>query len=212
MRFQSHGVVSKLHNFLNAVCVSHKRRELLLSLQKEPRDEDDLYTYNTLQLRQDGGVRYHSVYYMLLRCLELHNPITRFMTRLQQRHSQRPDDEYNPLTDELSSEKWEGVDQLVDFLQAPMEMTKRLEGNNSASGFGSLWQTLTNLQALWKLYSSTKAGFNDLDNSDSDYFIAAVKRGLEKLSSYLGKLIMEPEVSSYVIITTLYPALRFAWF
>lgn len=204
--------MGKLHNFVNAVCASHKRRELFLSLQKEPRDDDDLYTYNTLQLRQDGGVRWHSVYYMLLRCLELRNPITRFMTRLQQQPSQRLDDEYNPLTDELSSEEWEGVQQLVDFLQAPVEMTKRLEGNNSASGFGSLWQTLTNLQALWKLYSSTKAGFNDLDNSNSDYFIAAVKHGLEKLSSYFEKLIIEPEVSSYVVATTLHPALRFAWF
>jgi hypothetical protein len=60
--FQSHGVVGNLHNFINAVCASHKRRELFLSLQKEPRDDDGLYTYNTLQLRQDGGVRWHSVY------------------------------------------------------------------------------------------------------------------------------------------------------
>jgi hypothetical protein len=111
---------------------------LFLSLQKEPRDDDGLYTYNTLQLRQDGGLRWHSVYYMLLRCLELRNPITRFMTRMQQQPLQRLDDEYNPLTDELSSKEWEGVQQLVDFLQAPVEMTKRLEGNNSASGFGSL--------------------------------------------------------------------------
>jgi hypothetical protein len=134
------------------------------------------------------------------------------MTRMQQQPSQTLDDEYNPLTDELSSKEWEGVQQLVDFLQAPVEMTKRLEGNNSASGFGSLWHTLTNLQALWKLYSSTKAGFDDLDNSNSDYFIAAVKHGLEKLSSYFEKLIIEPEVSYYVVATTLHPALRLAWF
>jgi hypothetical protein len=65
---------------------------------------------------------------------------------------------------------------------------------------------------LWKLYSSTKAGFDDLDNSKSDYFIAAVKHGLEKLSSYFEKLIIEPEASYYVVATTLYPALRLAWF
>jgi hypothetical protein len=147
---------------------------------------------------------------MLLRCLELCNPITRFIIRLQQQPSQRLDNKYNPLTDELSSEEWEGVQQLVDFLQALVEMTKRLEGNNSASGFRLLWQTLTNLQALWKLYSSTKARFNDLDNSNSDYFIAAVKHGLKKLSSYFEKLIIEPEVSYYVVATTLHPALRLA--
>jgi hypothetical protein len=211
--FQSHGVVGKLHNCSNAVCTSHKRRELFLSLQKEPRNDDNnLYTYNTLQLHQDGGVRWHSVYYMLLRCLELRNTITCFMTRLQQWPSQRLDDKYNPLTDKLSSEEWEGIQQLADFLQAPVEVTKRLEGNNSASGFGSLWQTLANLQALWKLYSSTKAGVDNLDNSNSDYFIAAVKHGLEKLSSYFEKLIIEPQVSYYVVATTLHPALRLAWF
>jgi hypothetical protein len=190
--FRSHGVVGKLHNFVNAVCASHKRRELFLLLQKEPRNDDGLYTYNTLQLRQDGGVRWHSVYYMLLRCLELCNPITRFMTRLQQQPLQRLDDKYNPLTNKLSSKEWEGVQQLVDFLQAPVEMTKRLEGNNSASGFGSLWQTLTNLQALWKLYSSTKAGFDDLDNSNSDYFIAAVKHGLKKLARTSKSILLSP--------------------
>jgi hypothetical protein len=209
--FRSHGVVGKLHNFVNAVCASHKRRELFLSLQKEPRDDDDLYTYNTLQLRQDGGVRWHSVYYMLLRCLELRNPITRFMTRLQQQPSQGQDEDYNPLKDEITSEEWEGVQQLVDFLQAPVEMTKRLEGNNSASGFGSLWQTLTNLQALWTLYSSTKAGFEN-DNNNSDYFVAAVKHGLEKLISYFEKLIIQPQISYYVVATALHPALRLAWF
>jgi hypothetical protein len=63
---------------------------------------------------------------------------------------------------------------------------------------------------LWKLYSSTKARFNDLNNSNSNYFIAAVKHSLKKLSSYFEKLIIEPEVSYYVVATTLYPALRLA--
>ena len=211
--FRSHGVVGKLHNFVNAVCASHKRRELFLSLQKDPRDDDDaLYTYNTLQLRQDGGVRWHSVYYMLLRCLELRNAITRFTTRLQQQASQRLDDEYNPLTDELTSEEWEGVQQLVDFLQAAVEMTKRLEGNNSVSGYGSLWQTLPSLQALWRLYNDTRRRFNSRDSSNSEYFVAAIKHGFEKLNSYFAKLIIEPEISYYVVATALHPALRLAWF
>jgi hypothetical protein len=148
---------------------------------------------------------------MLLCCLELRNPITRFITRLQQQASQGYNNEYNPLNDEISSEEWEGVQQLVDFLQAPVEMTKRLEGNNSASGFGLLWQTLTSLQALWTLYSSTKAGFND-DSNNSDYFVAAVKHGLKKLTLYFEKLIIQPQISYYVVATALYPALRLAWF
>ncbi|RII22751.1 HAT domain-containing protein [Alternaria sp. MG1] len=114
------------------------------------------------------------------------------MTRLQQQASQGYNDEYNPLNDEISSEEWEGVQQLVDFLQAPVEMTKRLE-------------------ALWTLYSSTKARFND-DSNNSDYFVAAVKHGLKKLTSYFEKLIIQPQISYYVVATALHPALRLAWF
>jgi hypothetical protein len=40
--FRAHGVVGKLHNFVNAVCVSHKRREAFLSVQKELSNEDSL--------------------------------------------------------------------------------------------------------------------------------------------------------------------------
>jgi hypothetical protein len=53
---------------------------------------------------------------MLLCCLELRNLITRFMTRLQQQPSQGQDEDYNLLKDEITSEEWEGVQQLVDFL------------------------------------------------------------------------------------------------
>ena len=60
------GVVGKLHNFVNAVCASHKRRELFNTVQSEVNDEL-LYSFNTLDLRQDGGVRWNSVYLMLLR-------------------------------------------------------------------------------------------------------------------------------------------------
>ena len=73
--FRRFGVVGKLHNFVNAVGASHKRCELLLNTQKELGAEDPLRSYSTLQLRQDGDVRWHSVYLMLLRCLELLDPI-----------------------------------------------------------------------------------------------------------------------------------------
>jgi hypothetical protein len=38
--FRRHGVVNKLHNFMNAVCVSHKRRELFLTVQRDLADDD----------------------------------------------------------------------------------------------------------------------------------------------------------------------------
>jgi hypothetical protein len=51
------GVVGKLHNFVNAVCASHKRRELFDSIQKQANEEQSIYVYSTLNLRQDGGIR-----------------------------------------------------------------------------------------------------------------------------------------------------------
>ena len=141
-KFRELGVVGKLHNFVNAVCASHKRRELFLSMQTDD-DDEALYTYNTLQLRQARGVRWHSVYLMLLRCLELKDSIKRFIRHL--RHEQPDELDYSPITDALSDDDWDDVTELVDFLQAPYELTKRLEGSTSVSGFGLLWQTLPNL-------------------------------------------------------------------
>jgi hypothetical protein len=127
--FRQLGVVGQLHNFVNAVCISHKRRELFNEVQEEVNNEL-LQSFATLKLRQDDGVRWNSVYLMLLCCLELKEPIKRFNRRL--RDDARDDDvDYSPLTDQLSEDDWDDVKELVDFLQAPYEMTKRLEGNNS---------------------------------------------------------------------------------
>jgi hypothetical protein len=55
---------------------------------------------------------------------------------------------YDFEADKLSEDEWEEVEELVKFLQGPYKMTKRLEGDNSRSGFGSMWQVLANLQVL----------------------------------------------------------------
>jgi hypothetical protein len=54
--FRQLGVVSRLHNFVNAVCVSHKHRELFNEVQEEVNNEL-LQSFATLKLRQDGGVQ-----------------------------------------------------------------------------------------------------------------------------------------------------------
>ena len=143
---------------------------------------------------------------MLLRCLELKTSINRFI-RQQRELTNALDDpedtEFNALHDRLSDDDWEDVKELVDFLQAPYEMTKRIEGNNSVSGFGSLWQALPNLQALWAHYSDAR------DLTSSSYLTTAVSLGLEKLNTYFDTLIMTPDVSFYAIATLLHPKLRF---
>jgi hypothetical protein len=85
-------------------------------------------------------------------------------------------------------------------------MTKRLEGNNSQSGFGSLWQTLPNLQALWAHYTDAK------ECTQSWYIASAVSFGWEKLNFYFHALIMVPDVSYYAIATLLHPRLHLNWF
>lgn len=77
---------------------------------------------------------------MLLCCYELKEHINRFIRKLRpdKYTNTANDDDYNPLTDGLTKEDWDDVKELADFLQAPHEMMKRLEGNNSCGGFGSL--------------------------------------------------------------------------
>jgi predicted nucleotidyltransferase len=76
--FRKKGPVGRLHNFVNAVLASHKRREAFLSLQRGLDDDDPLFCYGTLNLVQDGGIRWNSVYLMILRCIELRHVIERF--------------------------------------------------------------------------------------------------------------------------------------
>jgi hypothetical protein len=198
------GVVGKLHNFVNAVCASHKRHELFNNIQREWNNEESIYFYNTLHLRQDGGVHWHSVYLMMLRCLELREPIKRFMRKLRS----TTDDDFDnddtiaavnsPLTDALDDEEWDEVEELVSLLQAPYKMTKRLEGNTSGNTFGSLWQTLTNVQALWAVYSEA------IDRpQSSQYFQTAVRLGFKKINTYYGKLLMDL-TSVYTLLQPLY--------
>jgi hypothetical protein len=94
------GVVGKLHSFVNAICALHKRRELFNSIQQEYNNEEILYNFSTLSLRQDGGVCWHSVYLMLQRCLELKESIKRFICKLCTTNDD--DRKYNLLTDSLN--------------------------------------------------------------------------------------------------------------
>jgi hypothetical protein len=198
------GVVGRLHNFVNAVCASHKRRELFSTVQSEVNNEL-LYSFNTLELRQDGGVRWNSVYLMLLRCYELRQYINRFIRRLASYEAADDDLDYSPLTDTITEDDWDDVKALVDFLEAPYQMTKRLEGNNSGNGFGSLWQTLPNLQALWVHFEEA------CEQENSEFMANAIALGFEKLNTYFSTLIHEPDVSYYTIATALNPALRLNW-
>ncbi|KAH3938518.1 hypothetical protein HBH98_249950 [Parastagonospora nodorum] len=143
---------------------------------------------------------------MLLRCLELKPHIQRFNRRLREQQNPLNNEDYNPLTDALTDDDWDDVKDLVDFLEAPYEMTKRLEGNASSSGYGSLWQTLPNLQALWAHYTQASG------LPQSQYMGSAIAFGLEKLNTYFDNLIMKPNVSYYAIATMLHPKLRYNWF
>jgi hypothetical protein len=190
---------------VNAVCAPHKRRKLFSTVQSEVNNEL-LYSFNTLELRQDGGVRWNSVYLMLLRCYELRQYINRFIRWLASHEAADDDLDYSPLTDTITEDDWDDVKALVDFLEAPYQMTKRLEGNNSGNGFGSLWQTLPNLQALWVHFEEA------YKQENSEFMANAIALGFEKLNTYFSTLIYKPDVSYYTIATALNPALRLNWF
>jgi hypothetical protein len=136
---------------------------------------------------------------MLLRCYKLHEHINRFIRQLRGHEASRDDLDYGPLEDTITPEEWDDVKDLVDFLEAPYQMTKRLEGNNSGNGFGSLWQTLPNLQALWVHFEEAK------EQPHSEYMASAIALGAEKLNTYFTTLVHEPDVSYYLIATALNP-------
>jgi hypothetical protein len=126
--------------------------------------------------------------------------------------SDSDNDGYDPLADELSSEDWDQVEGLANFLEPFHQMTLRLEGNTSKSGFGSLWQTLPNLQHLWHELHKKQRLVTGNSDPTAQYIDSAIKLGVEKLSTYFTKLVMEPEVSYYCVATFLNPRLRALWF
>ena len=78
-----------------------------------------------------------------------------------------------------------------------------IEGNQSKSGFGSLRQTITDLphsdDVLQEMIEETA---NAPRNS---YLKTASGMELKKLTKYWGKVVMEPEISHYAVITILLP-------
>ena len=216
--WRKQGVVGKLHNFVNAVCGSHKRRERFTQLQKELTDEDPLWTFGTLHLKQDGGVRWNSVYAMLNRCRQLKPAIVKFVKAC--RHEDGDDDSeesdatatYCPLKDHFSDDDWDEVDVIANFLGVPFQLTKAVEGNNSNNGFGSLWQTIVDLQTLWDHYRDAQDRIEACPLAFSAYFKNAVNLGYQKLDTYWKFIVMESTPSYYCVATALHPRLRLAWF
>jgi hypothetical protein len=146
---------------------------------------------------------------MLLRCRELKDAIRCFQRQLRSDDLSNNSATYSALKDHISDDDWDEVEEPIEFLQLPYELTKRLEGNNSQSGFGSLWQTIPNLQTLWRLYNDTA---NELRHQPDSYFKKAVAFGLTKLDVYWKKLIADPPISYYCVATILHPRLRQQWF
>jgi hypothetical protein len=140
---------------------------------------------------------------MMLRCLELKDHIQRFVQALKNNNDFADDVTYDPLTNSLTDKEWDNAQELVNFLQAPYKMTKKLEGNNSSFGFGSIWPTLPNMQALWIHYTEATE-----HTHKSQSFNSALSFGLKKLNSYFNTVILTPDVSYYAVATALHAKLR----
>jgi hypothetical protein len=169
-------------------------------------DNKLLNSFNTLDLCQDDSVCWNSVYLMLLCCYKLCQYINRFICQLSNHGAGDDKLNYSLLTNTITEEEWDNVKDLIDFLEAPYQMTKRLEGNNSSNGFGSLWQTLPNLQALWVHFEKAKA------QPHSKYMVSAIALGAGKLNTYFTKFVHKPGFSSYTLATALNPVLCLNWF
>lgn len=208
--YRKYGVVGKLHNFVRVVLSSNKRRELFINVQKQMTGDDAVWSFSTLNLIHDGGVRWHSIYRMLLRCRELKDPINRFIKEARRLRSNDGGDGFDPLRDSLDDDEWDEVSELVDYLEMFYEMTRRLEGNASKSGYGSLWQTVVNLQLLEEDLRQKAKAFSHLE--ESSYLKSCVAHAQTKLTTYWEKIVLKPSISTYCVATILHPQLRITWF
>ena len=210
--YRRHGVIGKLHNLVNALCGSYKRRELFESCFPGDSDEDPLWELAQLQPPQDGMVQWYSAYKMALRCKELRETITRFQENYRtciENETIFDDGTYSHSLDGISDNDWDEINSIIDFLRVPYDLAKALENSNQTSGFSSLWQTIIYLQTLWVYYDTESEKYA---NSDDYYLKSAICSGLEKLNSYWLELIVEPTTSFYCVATALHPRLRLAWF
>jgi hypothetical protein len=202
--FCRRGVVGRLHNFVTAVLASHKRKEAFMEIQRrEPDDDDEVFSV-VLNLVKDGGIRWNSVYKMLLRCYELRDSIDLFFTRFTPGEREVTDG-YNPFNEPLTSDDWRDVKRLIEFLRHFHDMTTRLEGN---AGFGSLWKTLPHLQLLDRHINDLG---DELAREPDGFLKQGVALGHEKLNTYWKKLIFDGS-SPYIVATALHPKLRGNWF
>jgi hypothetical protein len=202
--FRKRGVVGRLHNFVTSVLASHKRKELFMTIQRRGVDDDDLVFSVSLNLVKDGGIRWNSVYKMLLRCYELRDSIDLFFTRFTP-SAREAADGYNPFDEPLTASDWGDVKRLIEFLQHFHDMTTRLEGN---AGFGSLWKTLPHLQLLDRHINNL---IDELAFEPDSFLKKGVVLGHEKLNTYWKKLIFDGS-SPYIVATALHPKLRGNWF
>src|SRR6478735_9844069 len=95
-------------------------------------NEDKLFSFSTLNLVRDGRIWWHSVYLMLLHCLDLHNSIQRFF-KLARADSSTMGGEYNLITNSLLDNEWDKVYVICKVLETFYKNTKLLEGNASLS-------------------------------------------------------------------------------
>ena len=114
---------------MNAILSSHKRRELFRSIQQEISDGDPLWRFGSLHLIQDGGIRWHSVYRMLLHCHELKDAVLGFIRRWStptndEVRKQDQDQSYDPMADAITDADWDDVKQLADFLEPFYQITE----------------------------------------------------------------------------------------
>lgn len=79
-------------------------------------------------------------------------------------------------------------------------MTRRLEGDDSSSGYGSPWHTLPNLQSLWVHYIAAS------ERPQSHSMSSTIEFALQELNIYFEILNIKPDVIYYAVSTTLHPA------
>jgi hypothetical protein len=78
---------------------------MLFNTMQSDVNNKPLYSFNTLDLCQDGGACWNSIYLMLLRCYELCQHINRFLHRLANHEAGDNKLNYSLLTNTITKKK-----------------------------------------------------------------------------------------------------------
>jgi hypothetical protein len=195
--WREQGPIGCLHNIVTYIGGSDKRRRAFELAQKV--DASDL----SLQLIKDIGVRWSSIYDMIVRALRLEPAIRKYCWQWEQ------DGEYDLSQDFLALEDWEELRHFDELLEPCDRAIKRVEGNAHTGSHGALWEVIHTMDYLFCKLTKRANEINADQETFSDHYRHCINHGFNKLQQYYTKI---DDSRLYTAAVALHPCMRFSYF